>query len=271
MEQEYPHGHHQSVLQTHSWRTVSNSAAYLLSSLKPDSNILDVGCGPGSITVDLASKVPQGKVIGLDTTTDPFEEGRKLAAARGLDNVSFEVGDARQLPFPDKAFDIVHAHQVLQYLNKNDRIEAVREMRRVAKSGGLVCIREADQGTVTFYPEVSGIRDFIDLYCKVAQGHGGEPDAGRRLHTWVKEAGFTASDITATAGTWCYNTPEERAWWSGVWVNRILFSPWSGTTINGGYATQQELERLAEAWRNWGSSEDAWYAILHGEVVCRVE
>ncbi|KAI4245780.1 MAG: hypothetical protein L6R40_002308 [Gallowayella cf. fulva] len=271
MEKEYPHGHHESVLRSHSWRTVSNSAGYLLGSLKPDMDILDIGCGPGSLTVDLASKVPQGKVIGLDTTADPFGEGRKLAAARDIRNVSFEVGDARHLPFPDNTFDMVHAHQVLQYLKEDERIHAIREMRRVAKSGGLICIREADQGTITFYPEVDGLKDFVGLYCKVARASGGEPDAGRRLHTWVKEAGFAASSITATAGTWCYNSPDERAWWSGVWVDRILHSAWRESTISGGHATQHDLDRLANAWREWGSSQDAWYAIVHGEVTCRLD
>ncbi|KAL8775034.1 MAG: hypothetical protein Q9209_000513 [Squamulea sp. 1 TL-2023] len=271
MSQKYPHGHHQSVLRTHNRRTVANSASYLLSSLKPDMSILDVGCGPGSITVDLASKVPQGNIVGLDTSSDPFEEGRKLAADRGIDNVSFKVGDAKQLPYPDETFDMVQAHQVVQYHNQGEQIQTIQEMRRVAKSGGLVCIREADQGTVTFYPEVDGLKDFIDVYCKVARANGGEPDAGRRLHTWVKEAGFLATDVTATASTWCYNSPEERAWWSSVWIDRILQSAWRETTINGGHATEEDLDRLAEAWREWGSSEDAWYAIIHGEVICKVK
>ena len=270
MIEEYPHGHHESVLRGHRWRTVSNSAAYLLGSLRPDMAILDVGCGPGSITVDLASMVSQGKVIGLDTTSDPFEEGLKLAAERSIANVSFEVGDAKRIPFPDKTFDMVHAHQVLQYLNQDDRLQAIREMRRVAKSGGLVCMREADQGTVTFYPELDGLNEFVNLYCKVARASGGEPNAGRRLHTWAKEAGFLAADISTTAGTWCYNSPAERSWWSGVWVDRIEQSDWRDTTITGGHATQNDLDRLADAWRAWGSSEDAWYAIMHGEVLCQM-
>ncbi|KAL9028254.1 MAG: hypothetical protein Q9196_003352 [Gyalolechia fulgens] len=233
-------------------------------------HILDVGCGPGSITTDLATKVPHGKVIGLEPTAEPLEEARRLAAARHVGNVSFEVGDARTLPFPDQTFDIVHMHQVLQYLNPVDRTKALREMRRVAKPGGLVAVREADQGTITFYPEINGLRDFVGLYCKVARANGGEPDAGRRLHAWVNEAGFAKSDVTATAGTYCYNTPEERDWWSNVWSDRILHSPWAKSVLEGGHATQSDLDRLAEAWRTWGATEDGWYGIMHGEVLCRI-
>ncbi|KAI4141907.1 MAG: hypothetical protein L6R39_005138 [Caloplaca ligustica] len=266
----YPHGHHESVLRSHGWRTASNSAGYLLSSLKPDMRVLDVGCGPGSITTDLATKVPQGEVVGLEPTSDPFEEGYKLATARGVDNVSFQVGDARKLPFSDGTFDVVHTHQVLQYLNADDRTKAIREMRRVTKPGGLVAIREADQATVTFYPEINGLTEFVDLYRKVARANGGEADAGRRLHAWVKEAGFAPSDITATAGTWCYHTPEERAWWSGSWSDRILHSTWAKNVVESRHASQEDLNRLAEAWRTWGANEDGWYGIMHGEVLCRV-
>ena len=268
--EKYPHGHHESVLSAHSWRTASNSAAYLLTSLKPDMHILDVGCGPGSITVDLATKVPQGKVIGMEPISDPFEEAHKLAAVRTVENVSFEVGDARRIPFPDQTFDVVHAHQVLQYLNAEDRVEAIREMRRVTKSGGLVAIREADQETITFYPEIAGLKEFVDLYCKVARANGGEPLIGRQVHMWSKKAGFAASEITATASTWCYNTSEEREWWSSVWSNRILHSAWAQTVLEGGHAEQEDLDYLADAWRRWGESEDGWYAIMHGEVLCKV-
>ncbi|KAL8833299.1 MAG: hypothetical protein Q9170_004358 [Blastenia crenularia] len=269
--EDYPHGHHNSVLRAHSWRTASNSAGYLLGSLKPDMHILDIGCGPGSITTDLATKVPQGRVVGLEPTAEPLEEARKHAAERNVFNVSFNVGDARKLPFADQTFDVVHVHQVLQYLNAGDRILAIRDMRRVTKSGGLLAIREADQSTITFYPENESLNDFVSLYRKVARGNGGEADAGRRLHTWAKEAGFVASDITATAGTWCYNTPEERAWWSSVWSERILHSSWAKSVLEGGHATALDLERLAEAWRTWGASEDGWYGIMHGEVLCRVK
>ncbi|KAI5307023.1 hypothetical protein KEM55_008429, partial [Ascosphaera atra] len=63
----YTHGHHPSVLRSHSWRTASNSAAYLLPHLLPHFKILDIGCGPGTITVDLAKYVPQGHITGLET------------------------------------------------------------------------------------------------------------------------------------------------------------------------------------------------------------
>ena len=62
----YLHGHHDSVLRSHRWRTAENSAGYLLPRLRPDARVLDVGCGPGTITADPAGLVPDGEVTGID-------------------------------------------------------------------------------------------------------------------------------------------------------------------------------------------------------------
>ena len=65
-ENVYTHGHHESVLRSHTWRTAENSAAYLLGHVVAGMDLLDVGCGPGTITVDLAKRVAPGQVIGVD-------------------------------------------------------------------------------------------------------------------------------------------------------------------------------------------------------------
>src|SRR3954454_19712121 len=111
----YTHGHAEPVLQSHRWRTAENSAGYLLPSLRPGLDLLDVGCGPGTITVDLAALVAPGRVVGIDVSADPLAEARGLAERAGVD-VTFDVGDVYALAEPDDTFDVVHAHQVLQHL-----------------------------------------------------------------------------------------------------------------------------------------------------------
>ncbi|MER7347407.1 methyltransferase domain-containing protein [Streptomyces aurantiacus] len=262
----YTHGHHESVLRSHTWRTAANSAAYLLGSLQPHWRILDVGCGPGTITADLAALVPDGHVTGVDRAPGILERARATAAGRGLDNVTFAVDDVHALAHPDDSFDVVHAHQVLQHVG--DPVRALREMRRVCRPGGVVAVRESDYEAMTWYPRVPGLDDWLDLYRRVARANGGEPDAGRRLKSWALEAGFT--DVTCTAGTWCYSTPEERAWWSGLWADRTVASEYAGRARAGGHADTERLEAVAAAWREWGRSEDGWFAVLHGEALCRV-
>jgi ubiquinone/menaquinone biosynthesis C-methylase UbiE len=135
----YSHGHHESVLRSHRWRTAENSAAYLLPRLKPHDRLLDVGVGPGTITVDFAKRLASGSVLGVDSAPTAVAATHKLAAEHEVSNLTVTAGDVYDLPFPDASFDIVHAHQVLQHLN--DPIAALREMRRVCVPGGLVAAR----------------------------------------------------------------------------------------------------------------------------------
>lgn len=263
----YTHGHHDSVLRSHRWRTAANSAAYLLPELRAGQSVLDVGCGPGTITADLAAAVaPGGQVTGVDASEDILGPARAVAAERRLDNVRFAAADVHALDFPDDSFDVVHAHQLLQHVG--DPVRALREMRRVCRPGGVVAARDSDYAAMTWYPHLPALDDWLDLYRRVARANGGEPDAGRRLHVWAREAGF--ADVTATTGTWCFRTPEERAWWSGLWAERTVASDYARRAVEGGHASESELHRIADGWRAWGADQDGWFSVLHGEILCHV-
>ncbi|RDA95654.1 hypothetical protein CP533_1236 [Ophiocordyceps camponoti-saundersi (nom. inval.)] len=263
----YTHGHHASVLRSHTWRTALNSAAYLLPHLRPDMKILDIGCGPGTITIDLAGYVPEGHVTGVDQAGQILDQARALATERGVTNVDFAAADANRLDYADESYDVVICHQVLQHVK--DPVGVLREMRRVAKTGGIVAARETDFGTMTWYPQVEGMNDWLTLYYKVVAHNGGEANAGRMVHAWARRAGFSAQDISCSSSTWCYSTPDEIAWWSGLWADRTVESDFATTAVEAGLATEQELRETAEVWRSWGGREDAWFSFLHGEVICR--
>src|SRR6187551_682481 len=102
----YTHGHYESVLRSHRWRTADNSAAYLLPHLSSGATVLDVGCGPGTITADFATLVTPGRVTALEVTADALDLARAEIAGRGLTNVDFAVGDVHALDFPDGTFDV---------------------------------------------------------------------------------------------------------------------------------------------------------------------
>jgi ubiquinone/menaquinone biosynthesis C-methylase UbiE len=260
----YLHGHHDSVLRSHRWRTAENSAGYLLDRLTASARVLDVGCGPGTITAGIAARVPQGQVIGIDAAADVLSAARQEAQRQELGNVSFGVGDAYHLAFDDESFDVVHAHQVLQHLS--DPVAGLAEMRRVCREGGLVAARDADYGGMFWFPEDQELTEWRTLYQRVARALGGEPDAGRRMLSWARAAGF--SQIEASAGTWCYSTAEDRLWWGESWAERLTDSPFGQRAVEHGLATRQDLERLARAWLRWAASEDAWFLIPHGQVLC---
>src|SRR5438309_3830464 len=190
----YLHGHHDSVLRSHRWRTAENSAGYLLPRLAPDARVLDVGCGPGTITADLAARVPGGDVTAIDAAADVLAQARREAERRGLDNVRFDTGDVYRLDFADGTFDVVHAHQVLQHVT--DPVAALREMRRVCRPGGLVAVRDSDYGGFVWTPALPELDAWMALYQALARVNGGEPNAGRFLLSCARRAGF--DDVTAT-------------------------------------------------------------------------
>jgi SAM-dependent methyltransferase len=261
----YLHGHHDSVLRSHRWRTAENSAAYLIPWLQSGAEVLDVGCGPGTITVGLAGYVGEGRVLGVDPVDSVLADARADAARAGRRNVVFETGDVHNLGFDDAAFDVVHAHQVLQHLP--DPVKALAAMGRVCRPGGIVAARDGDYGGMYWFPEDPELEEWRTLYQRVARALGGEPDAGRRMLRWARLAGFT--DIKASASSWCFAAPDERAWWGELWAERITRSGFALQARSNGLATDEDLERLARAWRRWSSSDDGWFVVPHGEVLCQ--
>ncbi|MGW0230863.1 methyltransferase domain-containing protein [Actinopolymorpha singaporensis] len=261
----YTHGHHESVLRSHRWRTAENSAAYLLPLLEPGMSVLDVGCGPGTITADLATKVFPGRVTALEVAEEVSALARAEARARGVSNIDFVVGDVHNLDWPADRFDVVHAHQVLQHVA--DPVQALREMRRVCVPGGVVAARDSDYAGFTWFPLLPGLEEWLSLYRAAARANGGEPDAGRRLMAWAHAAGFT--DVTAGASTWSFATPDDRAWWGGLWADRVLTSDLARQLVRDGLTDQAGLQELAEVWRTWADDDDGWFSVLHGEIICR--
>ena len=260
----YTHGHHESVLRSHRWRTAENSAAYLLPYLAHGMTLLDVGCGPGTITMDLARLIAPGVATGCDSAPTVLAEARLAAEDAGVGAV-FELADVSALPYADGNFDVVHAHQVLQHLA--DPVGALREMRRVCRPGGIIAVRDADYSAMTWYPASSVLDAWMALYQEVARTNSGEPDAGRRLLAWAHAAGF--SQVTPGASTWCYATDEARKWWGGLWAQRIVDSAVARQAVAAGLATEQRLTEMAAGWRSWAGEDDGWFAIVHGEILCR--
>lgn len=257
----YTHGHEEPVLRSHTWRTVENSAAHLVPHLDERASLLDVGAGPGTITVDLARRV--GSVTATEIGDEQLALSRELAASSGCSNVSFSVEDVHDLSFDDDSFDIVHAHQVLQHVA--DPVQALREMARVTRPGGVVGVRDSDYSGFTWWPADPALDRWLELYSAAARSNGGEPDAGRRLLAWAHAAGLR--DATASSSTWCFATPEDRRWWGGLWADRMEGTAVGRQLVESGAATEAELSTMGRAWRTWSEAADGWFSVLHGEVV----
>ena len=260
----YSHGHHESVLRSHLWRTAENSAGFLLSSLLPDQTLLDVGCGPGNLTIDLARRLPRGHVTGIDVAEAAIAAANQ-APRDGVTNVTFAQGDVYDLNFADQTFDVVFTHQVLQHLSSP--VAALEQMRRVLRPSGLLAVREADYGAFTWAPDDVRLTKWMEIYHALARTNGAEPNAGRYVHAWVREAGFAIEQVSVT--TWTYVSPEERLWWGGLWADRVRESEFARQSVEYGLATAPELDSIADAFLQWAQDADGCFHVPSSEVLAR--
>ena len=241
-------------------RRTGEVAAFLAPHLRPGMRLLDCGCGPGSITVDLAHSVAPGEVIGIDLREDALAQGHALARARGIANVTFETASVYQLPYPDSSFDAAFACAVLQHLAAP--LAALKEMRRVLKSRGVIGIVDGSS-TITFRYPTNSLLDTWDRLRTLEREHNaGRPSDALRLRALLREAGFALTEASGAmvteAGPPAGSLEETRR----VAQNHLirLRGVLGELAIAQGWTTKQELEQIAEALITWGEASDAFYA-----------
>jgi ubiquinone/menaquinone biosynthesis C-methylase UbiE len=262
--ERYSHGHHESVLRSHRWRTAENSASFLLPHLRRTMAVLDIGCGPGNITSGLARKVDHGSIIGIDIS-DAVIELANAEQAHKATNLSFQVGDVYHLDFPDEHFDVVFAHQVLQHLARP--VEALQEMRRVLKPGGQLAARDADFGAFVWFPADPVLDRWMALYHQLTVRNGAQADAGRNLKAWTRAAGFDS--VVETSSNWTFQSDDERAWWGGLWADRVRESEFASQSLEYGLTDEKELTLIAEAFVRWSMDPDGVFLAVNGEILAR--
>ena len=241
-------------------RRTGQAAAFLAPHLRAGMRLLDCGCGPGAITVDLAQTVAPGETIGIDLREDALAQGRALAAERGIGNLTFQTASVYRLPFPDGSFDAAFACAVLQHLG--EPLAALKEMRRVLKPGGVVGIVDGSS-PITFRSPTNPPLDKWDRLRTLEREHNtGRPSDALGLRALLREAGFArtqgSSTMSTEAGPPAGSLEETRrvAQHHLIRLRGIL----GELAIAQGWTTKQELEQIAEALAAWGEARDAFYA-----------
>jgi ubiquinone/menaquinone biosynthesis C-methylase UbiE len=272
----YVRGHSDHTISTHMLRTAESHAAFLLPHIKTTDYILDVGCGPGTITTSFARYASEGRIVGIDISTTPLQKAKTLAAesdvlTQGAGSVVFEEGDILEgLPYPDDTFDIVYSSQVLGHMPPPDLpLRALVEMRRVLKPGGILATRD---GMVShFYPQSLDL-DRLWGQNEFRASRNGAPEidiTGTIMPALFRGAGFDADGgkIRVDAGTNVY---------SGVEARKRLFSRATGQLREGdpfyqswldAGITKDEIQDTLRAVEKWAGTEDAWLVTVHCDML----
>lgn len=232
--------------------------------------ILDIGCGPGSISLDLARIVGStGEVVGIDFSSDAITHAREaLAAADDAAelNATFATGDVYSLDenreLIGNGFDVVHAHQVLQHVP--DPVEALRAMGALCSPQGIIAVRDADYSAMTWFPASEELEDWRSTYIRTAQEAGGDPDAGRKLKSWALGAGLNI--VGSMSSTWTYSTEEETSWWGSSQAERVRKSQFADKARALGMSNEY-IDEIAQGWAQWGQTQEAWFCMMHGELI----
>lgn len=233
----------------HAGRTAKSHAAFLLPHLRPGMALLDMGCGPGSITVGLATAVAPGVTTGIDLNPQP---------ADGIDIVT---GDVMSLPFPDATFDAIYASALLQHLP--DPSGALREARRVARPGAVIGVVDADWDGELLYPTNAVLRRSMQVARKLREGTS--PFVGRRLRHLLTEAGFCRAQ--GHARVIHHGTADETRDFGCFTASLFRYPAAVERAVTAGWATAAEIEEMSRAWVAWGEHPGAFVARFWCEAI----
>ena len=259
----YTTGYNEAYIEFLSRRGLGSHGAHLLPYLKPGLRVLDFGCGPGTLTIDLARMVEPGEVHGVDMEASQVELANSSAEAGGLHNVTFHVGDATDLPFDDDSFDIAHCHSVLMFVP--DTRSLLTEVMRVLKPGGIISSRETIIESSFLEPAFYNLSDLWELYSNFVRFDDGHPEMGKEMKDHLLKAGFL--DIRASASFNVFNSTEEVAFFRDFVVGWFLSDEIVDAAVEYGAGSRRQFDDVRRALEQWKGHPSAFGAIAYGEAI----
>ena len=233
-------------------------ARFLAPHLRPGSALLDCGSGDGALTIGLAGMVAPGQVTGIDADSRQVERARALAAQRQVPGVRFDVGDVRNLVFRDASFDAAWCSFTLEHLP--DPLQALRELRRVLKSGGVLGILDYDYGVRVMAPQNALLEESRELYVRHRLHEGSSPLYAHDQRQLLLEAGFARTEGFAFSP--CWGGADATRGFAGVQVQMWQEPTVGGEIVRRGWVDQAKADAMIAEWKAWGERREAFAVAL---------
>ena len=216
-------------------RTADSHAAFFLSKLQPGMRVLDIGCGPGTVTLGLAEAANPGEVIGAELSLKQTKKVATEAERRSL-NLKFECADIYALPYETDSFDAVFLSAVIGNLQRP--VDAMNEVYRVLAAGGVVGVKEFDHSANINYPPREFQTKVNELYTRLRIHNGHDPDSGRKVRSYLTQAGFANVDAAATY----QNTTPPSGVTGDPTMESIVRDEWGPKFVKFGWASAKEID-----------------------------
>lgn len=257
----YSFGYQKGVLDYLTYRA-QKSFNFILPYLKPEIEVLECGCGPGVVTCEIAKKVINGNVIGIDIDEDQINSNNIKVSESSFKNLKFEVANILELPYPNNFFDIVYMQALIVHIKSP--INAIREVYRVLKNDGLIAIREPIMDKTIFSPEEPMLQESFELIQKAIKSYGGDASIGRKLLPLLNEAGFKDIQISVS-----WEQPDSLDQWAAFyegWAN--AFSGRIGEIIvDEGWCDKKHINKIISSWKKLGKEKRGFAASPWGEAL----
>ena len=262
-EQQYAPGYEEGITDLFRFRNAERFSRHLLVHLRPGMRVLDGGCGPGTITVGLASRVAPGDVLGIDRDEKQVAAATTMAQQAGVLNVRFEAGDILHLPCSDASMDAVHLCCILTHILQP--LEALKEAWRVLKPGGIVSLRDPVFASTIWCPENSLLIEACQLIIRAIRYAGGDANRGKDLGVLLHEAGY--GDLHLSAAYDGPQNPAERPGFCALLAGVFSETQMARLLVAQGWTTQSRLEQIARAIQELGSDPRGFVAVPHIEAL----
>ncbi len=262
--ERYLHGYEEWTRRWMETRTAEAELPFLMPHLKAGKTVIDCGCGPGSITSGLAGVVAPAEVLGIDIEPRQLDAARENAARKGILNVRFEQASIYEIPRPAASFDIAVAHFVIEHVSDPPR--ALREVRRVLKTGGVAAIKDPYYPAFVFRPQTPEVALFQDLMARWQEHNGASTTYSADLRRHLLDAGFARAEasggIERVAGA-----GEDAIVFRMILENQVKEPTFRETVLRLGWATEAQLDSIGASAASFAQRPDVFGFIVYVQAL----